>query len=498
MTPTIKNRKSLLFNPDYHLRQDGSRVILFSDEEVSEDSEEWFSFIHPFHAMMLSFFDGQKSYAEEVEQCAMFFKLSFAKMEEIVQRFLNKAHWFTIRSKNDFINFPRNILFEIESGSKGRKDQPMPNDFKYVGRPDYKTVKLAYPISLNMELTMKCYANCVYCYANRNLKNKDMLSLAEIRGVIRQAKENGVYSIDINGGDVLLHPNIREILKELVDNGYHPLVSTKTILNKEFIDFVKSLQSVRLQISLDSVDPEVLHELIGVPSTYIDEMSKTLSYLSEVALNTQINVVLTKYNSDRESIKALLDYVSKFESVKEIRFNPCGYSLYKKGFKDFTLSAREMHSILEEVEGMKESYGGLSIKTSSFDDKNDYADENRANLFDSRALCTGGTRSAVLLPNGDITICEELYDKSKFVLGNIRNNTIDEIWNSPKAMMLYREPISANSASPCQKCHSQRECRSGVGVCWKMVLMAYGDENWDYPDPRCPQAPQPLNTFYYE
>ena len=88
-----------------------------------------------------------------------------------------------------------------------------------------------------MELTMKCYANCSYCYANRKLNDKSMLTLSEIKDVIRQAKKNGVYQIDINGGDVVLHPHIKEILQELVSCGYTPLVSTKTTLSKEMIDY---------------------------------------------------------------------------------------------------------------------------------------------------------------------------------------------------------------------------------------------------------------------
>lgn len=38
--------------------------------------------------------------------------------------------------------------------------------------------------------------------------------------------------------------------------------------------------------------------------------------------------------------------------------------------------------------------------------------------------------------------------------------------------------------------------RSRVGVCWKTVLMAYGESNWDFPDPRCPKAPLPFNEIY--
>lgn len=366
------------------------------------------------------FFDGKNKYQDEIEACALFFHLPLLKMKEIVAQFLNRGHWFTIRSGKHFVNFPKNILIQVKVGAIKRQDSLSPNDFSYHGEPDYNTLRLKYPISINMELTMKCYANCLYCYANRNLHDKTMLSLSEIKGVIRQAKSNGVYQIDINGGDVVLHPHIKEILQELVSCGYRPLVSTKTTLSKEMIDYIISLKNVRLQISLDSAVPQTLHRLIGVPKNYLLEMSKSLAYLSDRHAKIQINVVLTKYNSDISEIRGLLDYLTGFKAIEEVRFSPCGCSIYRKGFKDITLSAKQMDAVFADINRMEEAYPGLKIKTSPFDRKEEYISMHKEEAFQERALCTGGIRSAVLLPNGDMTICEELYDHSAFILGNVR------------------------------------------------------------------------------
>ncbi len=264
---------SILFNPEYHLRQDGNRVILFSDDDVSDKSEEWFSFIHPYHAMMFSFFDGKNKSQDEIEACAQFFHLPLLKMKEIVAKFLNRGHWFTIRSGKHFLNFPKNLLIQVETGTIKRKDYPSPNSFSYSGDPDYNTLRLR---------------------------------------------------------------------------------------------------------------------------------------------------------------------------------------------------------------------------------KEEYVSTHKEKAFQERALCTGGTRSAVLLPNGDMTICEELYDHPAFILGNVRKKTIKDIWNSPKAASLYQAPTDSQSTSPCKKCSSRTTCRTGAGVCWKLVIMAYGHQHWDYPDPRCPKAPKFLKDFYYE
>ena len=64
---------SYQLNPDYLLRQDGNRVILYSKRELSYGGEDWFTFIHPFQAMMLSFFGGESPLENEIASCAHFF-----------------------------------------------------------------------------------------------------------------------------------------------------------------------------------------------------------------------------------------------------------------------------------------------------------------------------------------------------------------------------------------------------------------------------------------
>lgn len=494
--------RTLMFNPAYFLRQDGNRVILFSDyASIKEGADEnWLSFIHPFHAMMFAFFNGKKSECAEIECCSKFFNLSMSQTELILKRFINNKNSFGIRINNNVtIYFPRNVILDIEFDSeKERSVDYTPSDFSYQGSPDFKTIRLQHPLSINMELTMNCYANCIYCYAKRILRDKTMLSKDELCAFIREARTTGVYNVDINGGDVLLHPHIKEILKELVVNGYKPLVSTKTVLSKEIIDYIISLKNVRLQISLDSVKPQTLHALIGVPLDYLSKLSLALDYLSNAKFPIDINVVLTKYNSSNKEIRNLLNYLSHYKSVQEVRFNPCGCSLYKHDFSSLILPLEEIENTIKYIEGLRRDYKNFKIRISGYEKCMDYNATNKKLLFKNRAICTGGTRSVVLLPNGDLTICEELYDHPAFILGNIRKNTLDEIWNSPKAKSLYVKETFSNSKSVCKECADFVKCRNREGVCWKLILMAYGMGHWDYPDPRCPKSPPPLRKFYYE
>jgi hypothetical protein len=74
-----------------------------------------------------------------------------------------------------------------------------------------------------------------------------------------------------------------------------------------------------------------------------------------------------------------------------------------------------------------------------------------------------------------------------------------EVWNSEKATKLFNlQQNMIGGKSRCKKCSEFDDCRQNLGVCWKIILMAYGAENWDYPDPRCPKAPAMYNDMCLE
>ena len=54
------------------------------------------------------------------------------------------------------------------------------------------------------------------------------------------------------------------------------------------------------------------------------------------------------------------------------------------------------------------------------------------------------------------------------------------------------QPFSGNDSC------TFHECREGKGVCWKTILMAYGVNNWTFPDPMCPKAPEPHRKYWLE
>ena len=51
--------------------------------------------------------------------------------------------------------------------------------------------------------------------------------------------------------------------------------------------------------------------------------------------------------------------------------------------------------------------------------------------------------------------------------------------------------------SACYSCKIFDECKANQNSCYINILKVYGDEKWDYPDPRCSKAPRNISKKIY-
>lgn len=115
--------------------------------------------------------------------------------------------------------------------------------------------------------------------------------------------------------------------------------------------------------------------------------------------------------------------------------------------------------------------------------------EARIKSFFSRSMCSGLFSSLYILPDGQVTMCEQLYWNKRFIIGNVKTQSIAEIWNSEKANKIYnitQEDIPEDSL--CHTCDKFEICRSVRQVCYRDIIQKYGTDKWYYPDANCPYA----------
>ncbi|MDU2330257.1 MAG: SPASM domain-containing protein [Prevotella bivia] len=138
------------------------------------------------------------------------------------------------------------------------------------------------------------------------------------------------------------------------------------------------------------------------------------------------------------------------------------------------------------------------LANSLYNNVNKSQKKKNNDFIENRVLCTANYSHLFILPDGKVTICEQLYWNSKFIVGDILESSLAEIWTSDKAKYLYNLPQKdISDESSCKTCKVYTICRQqSGGVFWKEVIAAYGTDKWDYPDPSCPHAPNIYNDIY--
>ena len=91
------NKDYIILNPDYLLRNDTDRIVLYSGKQVQEySSSEWISYIHPVQAMILSIFSEENILSGKNTFILKKLNLSIDMLERIVRPFVeNKTSIYT-------------------------------------------------------------------------------------------------------------------------------------------------------------------------------------------------------------------------------------------------------------------------------------------------------------------------------------------------------------------------------------------------------------------
>ncbi|WP_243383954.1 radical SAM protein [Geothrix alkalitolerans] len=470
----------VVLNPAYLMKNDVDRVALLN-RVVPHAS---YVLISPSEAILFALMDGFRSIREVGRVWA---ELTGRTEDAGVEEVLSMANAYRQKSWKT-----REILIPADAVSL--RDLKGYSFEKFIIAKDKVNLterRLRKPHHVTYLPTMFCPHKCVYCYAkvSRTIE-ENLLSLGRLEAIFKEFSDLEFEFVRICGGEALLHPRIFDILGLLNRFGMTASIPTKMGISVEQARKLRDL-GIQLELSVDSADASMLDRMIGVKNHH-RSIFRSLEATREAGISVVVNCVVIPENVPH--LGGLIDFLGGLGHVRRLSLTPYGRSMGCHSDSLF-ISDRDAAEIGEAVELRRARYPTMEIVAVDIGHEVPSEPASHQEAWEYRGYCTGNRDGFVLLPDGKVTVCEELYDHPAFLIGDLSRQSVMEMWNSKEAWSLIYPDQGAVPDGPCRTCGTFRECNSVRGRCWRDIVKVYGGDKPHYPDLKCPKAPATSNRL---
>ena len=435
------------FNKKYKLKRQYHLDIVEGGHYIVSYTNVKCAFLNPLAAVMVKNIIAHATLEEVAENVSQIFKINIEDAKNRVQKLMGRLDdFFELDFKNDSSQF---IEMSIEEGYN-----TLTKNREYV----CPITKEPYPRKLKFYLTDYCPRRCIYCFAGAKYLpagekvKTEFLSVERFKEIILEARDIGVPNIEISGGDPFVLDNITDYLKVMID--YFPYdwgTSTKSFISLSEAEKLKAIGLKEMQVSLDSLNPNTADKLMGVKGAY-DEVISTINNLMTVGITVVTKATITSQNI--YDIPFL--FVKLIDmGIKHLRFSY--YYISANRHKDMLYPSDDQFKWLNENMIKPLEYAEKMGVTTDYYNHEMY-DINKNDT--KRVFCGGFVGNMCVRYDGGVLFCDSLNHCDEFIVGNLKEKGILEIWNSKEVSEIndpdhFKEKYKGTK---CYTCHMYRNC----------------------------------------
>ena len=317
-----------IFNLNYKLRYDETRIVLI--DEYRRGGEEFKGFVHPVYAWIINLFDGKTTFEEVVGKMVETLGLTRKQAIDVMGTLLIIKDTQYIRYDGIITTLPANVLVP---NKKNEVRERLDDDFfTSVTQPDHSCLRLNRPLTLLLCPSLRCYTDCIYCYADRKHPHTE-LDASFWAALIRQAKQQGIDRIDVTGGEFFMIKDWQQIAAALVECGYTPEISTKIPLSESTLDDILKSGLGCVQYSLDTLDADLAVDTLKVTASYVDSLLRSIRYADSIGLKVILKPTLCRETCTEKNVRQIVGFADTLFNVRRVVVSTIGFSCYKpRGF----------------------------------------------------------------------------------------------------------------------------------------------------------------------
>lgn len=336
---------------------------------------------------------------------------------------------------------------------------------------------MSFPKFISFTLLNACNLRCKMCgqwsetgyVKNKIVEVNPQLGLEVWKKLIDEISKHKIRFILIRGGEPFLFPQIMDLIKYANSKKIFLSIDTNGTMIEKYAEELVQLGNMHITFSVDG--PEHIHdEVRGIEGSY-KKIKTNIALFNELeekynkSLSKSICFTISKYsyqglgempNVAREmgikSINIVPYYLFNSEVGKEYELELSElfdtYSYSWKGFQnessgiDFELFKAQHEKYISTLNGIE----NFPFMPFTIEEYKKWFDNCHTVVGTEK--CMNIESLIDIQPNGDANFCIDFPD---YVFGNVKNNSIEEIWNSEKAEK-FRQYRRKKPLAVCYRC----------------------------------------------
>ena len=308
-----------------------------------------------------------------------------------------------------------------------------------------KAFNLGVPIAVHLDVTYRCNERCVHCYLDHD--DHGEMTAAEIRSVLDQLAEAGVFFLTLSGGEVFMRRDFFEILEHARRQLFNVKVKTNGVMiGQAEARRLRALHIDTIQISLYSHRAEVHDAITKLPNSFARTI-RAICFLRDQGLRVTIaNVLMTGNLSDHYGAQKLAADLGVHYTL-----DPTITPMMNGDTSVLALRAQGQE--LEEIfcdPALVQNQEEFCVppKPVSEQDLESYS-------------CSAGHSFCYISPYGDVFPCVQF----PLPTGNVRRQKFLDVWNLSPQMREVRS-IQARDLDTCSSCGHLASCTRCPGLAY--------------------------------
>lgn len=322
-------------------------------------------------------------------------------------------------------------------------------------------------------LTRDCNLACRHCWISPNYQRScvasEYLPLDYFASILEQARELGVHTVKLTGGEPLLHPEIGKIFSCVGDLDIRLTMETNgTLVTREIAQGLASGKQPFVSVSLDGGDAAVHEGVRGVRGCF-DAACRGIATLNDAGVAPQVIMTVMRDNRDHvENVVRLAESLGA-GSVKFNVLQPAGRGerIWRDGD---SLTVGEYLELFRWIENTLAPTTELRLFC---DYPMAFRPLGRVLGREGDGCGTCGIHGIIgILSDGRYALCGVGETTPDLVLGSHPHDRLCTVWRDAPVLRAVREGIPFNLKGVCGECVLNRLC---LGSCVAQNYCRSGD-----------------------